>query len=100
MSNTRYGRYYKPRYSQLEAFDLCHPEVREALNLAVIAFDTNSVLRYQKKHGVAEAVRWVALGNYAEAKRPWIMARGVKGTKGYVPAMPNPCVTLNLPPLL
>lgn len=71
-----------------------------ALAGAVTEFDTAAVYRYQRKHGVAEAVAWISLGNRAEAKRLWIPARGVKGTKGYRPAVPNPCQTLGLSPLV
>lgn len=90
---------YTPRLGQWEAFDLCPPEVREALTLAVISFDAGAAYRYSKKHGPAATVRWIEQGNLAEAKRPWIPPRGVKGTKGYRPGLPNPCVTLRLRPL-
>lgn len=101
MGNYRTGRMltYKPRYSQWEAFDLCHPRVREALSLAVTSYDNVAVLNYSRKHGADAAIRWIEQGNRSEAKRDWIRARGVKGKKGYVPAMPNPCVTLKLKPL-
>jgi hypothetical protein len=101
MANHRYASVtYKPRYGQWEAFDLCHPDVREALNNALTVFDTNAMLRYQRQHGVAATLRWIGVGNREEAKRPWIKARGVKGTKGYVPAVPNSCVALGLRPML
>lgn len=100
-SNSRSGRTinYTPRYTQWEAFDLLHPRVRDALQRAVIEYDTVAVLNYSRKHGADAAIRWIAQGNASEAKRDWIRARGVKGRKGYVPAMPNPCVTLKLKPL-
>lgn len=90
---------YTPRMQQWEAFDLCSLELREALNAAVIAFDTYELLRYERKHGTAAAIEWVALGNRNEAKRFWIKPRGVPGSKGFVPGVPNPCVTLGLRPL-
>jgi hypothetical protein len=90
---------YTPRYTQWEAFDLCHWTVRAALTRAVISFDTVAVLNYQKKHGARAAIDWIALGNHNEAKRYWIKPRGVPGTKGYVPGIENPCVTLKLRPL-
>jgi hypothetical protein len=100
MSNSRTRQInYKQRYTQWEAFDLCHHKVRAALSAALTEYDTVAVLNYQRKHGLAAALDWIKLGNYAEAKRPWIKARGIKGTKGYVPAVPNACVTLNLRPL-
>ena len=100
MSNSRTRAInYTPRMSQLEAFDLCDAAVRGALASAVAEFDTCAVLRYQRQHGVAATLRWISSGNRSEAARPWIPARGVKGTPGYRPAMPNPCVVLGLRPL-
>lgn len=91
---------YTPRMQQWEAFDLCSPELREALANAVTLFDTYAMLRYERKHGTSAALRWVRQGNRAEAQRYWIKPRGIPGSKGFVPGVPNPCVTLGLRPLV
>lgn len=60
MSNARTRSVnYKPRYTDQEAYDLCPPQVRKALDEAVTAWSSAAALRHSKKYGWKRTVQWL-----------------------------------------
>lgn len=78
---------YTPRMTDMEAFDLLHPELKHALETSPFEWDAYATYRYAKKHTRKETIAWIEGGNAAEMKRQW--GRGV----------PNPTASLGLAPL-
>ena len=63
---------YTPRYTDQEAYDLCPPQVRKALDEAVTSWSASSALRFCKKHGWLKTVAWLQKGDADFiAKKNW-----------------------------
>src|SRR6185312_3629280 len=78
---------YKPRMTQMEAFDKLAPEVRDFLRATLTEWDTTSILRFQRKNTVWQTLEWLRTAEAKELARPW--GRG----------MPNPTHALGLRPI-
>ena len=78
---------YTPRMTQMEAFDLLAPRVREFLRGTVTEWDTLSILKFQKKNTVWQTLEWLAKAEAKEIQRSWY--------RGHA----NPVTVLGLKPL-
>ncbi len=69
---------YKPRYTQMEAYDLLPVEVRRALQEGAQQWNTNSTLRYFRKlkkqmgeyAATDEVVKWLWRAHHEEVGNP------------------------------
>ena len=91
---------YTPRMTDAAAYEKLWPEVREALQGGVMSWSSYALYRYQQKHNLAETLALLAYWNSHEAKRPLIAAKGVKGSKGYVPPVPSTVISCRVKPLV
>jgi hypothetical protein len=73
MSNSpRRSINYTPRFTDKEAFDLCPPEVRAALNDSVSDWSAAAALRHSKKYGWKRTVQWLREGDeFFMSKKNW-----------------------------
>ena len=63
---------YKPRFTDQEAYDLCPPEVRKALDDSVTDWSSAAALRHSRKYGWKRTVQWLREGDeFFMAKKNW-----------------------------
>lgn len=82
------GRRASFRLSEEEAFELCHPDVREALRSCVFSWSTAGALNYQRKHGSAATVAWLRDGDMTAIRR-----------QGWTKGVKSPCISHRVKPL-
>lgn len=94
MSNSPTRRVnYKPRVSAWDAFDQLGPQVRKALQEAVVSWDAYWCLRMVRKHGAEFVIKAIRAGDDKHCRKGFVPARGKRK------AMPSSLVECRVPVL-
>lgn len=86
---------YKPRYTDMEAYDLLPPALKEAIRNSVSDWDSYWILKLWNKgnHSIPQLVLKLKNADIHFMKKGWIPARGRRQ------AMPSSYVECNVKPL-
>lgn len=74
MTNAIGGRRarYKPKFKEMEAYDLLPPQVRKALQEGVNCWSSSGSLKHYKKYGWSSTVQWIQDGDdWFMSQRNW-----------------------------
>lgn len=94
MSNSgRRTVHYRPRFTDDEAYELCPPEVRKALNDSVNDWSASGALRHSRKYGWKATVEWLRQGDENFMMKGWEPARGKR------PKVLSPTLAARVKPL-
>jgi len=85
--NGHRGTSYNGKLSELEAFERCHPEVRDALRSCVFKWSSAWALNYQRKNGSKATVKMLREADTRTIAKGWM--RGCK----------SPCLSYRVKPL-
>lgn len=91
--NSRTGSGRATKMSQWDAYDMLPPEVKKAVQEAMIVYCCVNIYKYNKKHSNAATIAYIKSGDRSEIKRGWIPARGRRAK------VPSPCEVENVTPL-
>lgn len=76
------------RLSEEEAFELCHPDVREVLRTCVFSWSSAQALKHQRKYGSDATKDWLRAGDMAAVRR-----------QGWMEGVKSPCISYRVKPL-